>query len=113
MFSKKDSELVVQLPVFANGIAANIAKYQVSLPDANAMVSAVNDYLAKYSAWNDPATRTAATLEQKSASKASALGICRVFYRQIAGNVGISDADKVLIGVTPLNNTRTPRPCSQ
>ena len=37
-FSNKESELVVQLPVFANGIAADVALYQVTVPDAAACV---------------------------------------------------------------------------
>jgi hypothetical protein len=113
MFSRTESVLVEQLPVFANGILANYGVYQVTLPDANACVSAVNDFVAKRAVWLNPATRTIGSLEAKDASKASALGICRVFYRQIQGNVGISNEDKLLIGVTPLNNSRTRRNCSE
>src|SRR4051812_47034888 len=110
-FSNKESELVVQLPVFANGIRANNALYQVSIPDADACVAAANQFTADYTTWNDPATRTIGSFEQKRASKSSALGICRVFYGQIQRNNGISDADKLLINVTPLSNTRTRRDC--
>jgi hypothetical protein len=102
---------VVQPPVFANGIAANTALYQVTSADAATCVAAVNDCTAKYAVWNNPATRTIGSLEAKDASKASALGICRVFYGLIQRNVGISDENKLLIGVTPMNNSRTPRPC--
>lgn len=110
-FSHKESELVVQLPVFANGLAANVGLYQVTVPDAVACVSAADDFVAKYTVWNNPATRTIGSLEAKDASKASALGICRVFYRQIQINNGISNENKLLIGVTPLSNSRTRRNC--
>ena len=112
-FSQKESELVVQLPVFAAGIAANIALYQVSQADADAIAAAVDDFVEKHAAWNNPATRTIGTLEAKDAAKFAALGICRVFYRQVQVNQGISNESKLLIGVTPLNTARTRRNCPQ
>jgi hypothetical protein len=39
-FSDKESELVDELQVFANGLAANIGLYQVSQPDADTCVAA-------------------------------------------------------------------------
>jgi hypothetical protein len=110
-FSHREPELILQLPVFANGIAADNAKYQVSGPDSLAMVAAVDSFVLNYNTWHNPATRTEGALEAKLASKASALGICRVFYGLIQRNVGISDSDKVLIGVTPFSNTKTTRNC--
>src|SRR5688572_8803937 len=110
-FSRRESELVVQLPVFSDGIAANLGLYQVSAPDSGSISAAVQDFIAKYAIWNNPATRTVGTLEAKNASKSSALGICRVFYRQIQINNGISDEAKVLINVTPLSNAKTRRDC--
>jgi hypothetical protein len=110
-FSRKESVLVEQLPVFANGIAADIGLYQVSQPDSDAISAAVSEFLAKRAIWIAPSTRTPEALEEKDASKASALGICRVFYRQIQGNNGIADSAKVAIGVSPLNNSRTVRNC--
>src|SRR5687768_3352781 len=103
MFSQKEAVLVDQLNAFSGGISASPSLYQVSSPDAAAIAAAVEDFIQKRTAWNTPATHNPGSLEAKNASKASALGICRVFYRQIAANVGISDEDKVLIGVLPLN----------
>ena len=112
-FSNKESQLVIQLPVFADGIAANISLYQVTQPDSDAISAAVAEFVDKYAVWNNPATRTIGSLEAKSAAKASALGICRFFYRQIQINNGISNENKLVIGVTPLSNTRTRRNCPQ
>src|SRR5688572_21208651 len=103
MFSKKESVLVDELTAFSSGIFNDSAKYQVSGPDAATIQSAVQDFVLKRTIWNTPATRNIGTLEAKNASKSAALGICRVFYRQIAGNAGISDEDKLLIFVQPLN----------
>src|SRR4051812_30563307 len=110
-FSHREPELVVQLPVFANGIFANTGLYQVTVPDASACVAAADEFVLKWNVWNNPATRTAANLEAKNASKFSALSICRVFYRAIQLNNGISNEAKVDIGVVPLSNTRTNRNC--
>ena len=110
-FSNREPELVVQLPVFANGLANNTGLYQVSQPEADTCVSAVDEFVAKYNAWHNPATRTPGALEAKNASKFSALSVCRVFYRAIQLNNGISNEAKVEIGVTPLSNTRTDRNC--
>lgn len=112
-FSHREPELITQLPVFASGIAANIGLYQVSQPDSDAISTAVDEFVAKYTVWNNPATRTAGNLEAKNASKFSALSLCRVFYRAIQLNNGISNEAKVDIGVTPLSNTRTERNCPQ
>jgi hypothetical protein len=110
-FSKKESELITQLPTFANGIAANIGIYQVSQPEADTCVAAVEDFVAKYNAWHNPATRTPGALEAKNAALFSALSVCRVFYRAIQLNNGISNEAKVEVGVTPFSGVRVDRNC--
>jgi hypothetical protein len=110
-FSQKESELIDQLQVFANGLAANIGLYQVSQPDADTCVAAVDEFVAKRAVWVDPATKTPGALEGKNASKFSALSVCRIFYRAIQLNNGISNEAKVAIGVLPLSNTKTNRNC--
>ena len=101
-FSRKESELVVQLPVFADGIAANISLYQMTQPDSDAISAAVEEFVEKYTVWNNPATRTAGSLEAKDAAKFAALGICRVFYRQIQ----INDRDGEMLGLRGAHDTR-------
>jgi hypothetical protein len=112
-FPRKESELVVALPTFGNGIAANTALYQVGIPDSISIQAAVSDFLAARAVAVNPATRTVGSIDLKDAKMASALGICRVFYRQIQNNVGVSNDDKLLIGVTPLSTARTKRNCPQ
>jgi hypothetical protein len=112
MFSDREPQLVDELGVFSLGLVNDSALYQVSTADAAGVRAAVLDFIAKRNIWIDPAQRTVNSLDDKNASKASALGICRVFYRQIAGNIGISNAAKNAIGVKPLNNTKTRRNCT-
>jgi hypothetical protein len=110
-FSRREDELVLQLQTFADGISANPPLYQVGVPDAATIQAAVDQFIAARNVANNPATRNVGSIDTKDAKKASALGVCRVFYRQIQNNNGVSNDDKLLIGVMPFNNTRTPRPC--
>lgn len=110
-FSNRESVLVDELNVFAGGILLNYATYQMAQPDALTIRLAVDEFIAARAVAVNPATRTVGSIDIKLAKKASALGICRTFYRLIQSNNGVSNEDKLLIGVLPLNNTRTPRNC--
>ena len=112
-FSRKESELVDQLQVFADGIAANFGLYQVSQPDSDAISAAVDQFIAARNIAINPATRNVGSIDEKDAKKTSARGICGSFYRQIQNNNGITNEDKLLIGVLPFNPSRTPRNCPQ
>jgi hypothetical protein len=60
--------------------------------------------------WNEPATRTAATLEGEERFEVFGLSICRVFYRAIQLNNGHdSNEAKVAIVVLPLSNQDGPQ----
>jgi hypothetical protein len=112
-FSQKEPELANQLQVFAAGISANPALYLVTEPDALTIQNAVDAFLEALAVANNPATRNVGTIDEKEARKASALGVCRGFYRQIQNSSGVSNDAKLLIGVLPLNPTRTERKCPQ
>ena len=110
-FSNKESVLVDQLQAFAAGITADPGLYLLSEPDALTIQTAVDLFLAARVVANTPATRNVGSIDEKEAKKASALGVCRGFYRQIQNSSGISNEAKLLIGVLPLNPTRTKRDC--
>ena len=98
-FSRRESELADQLQVFADGIAANWSVYQVSQADANTISTAVAAFIDARAVAVNPATRNVGTIDLKDAKKASARGICASFYRLIQNNNGISNEDKLLIGI--------------
>jgi len=50
-------------------------------------------------------------VERKSQARAAAEARCRVVAQQIRLNAGVADADKVAIGVRPVNRTRTKINC--
>ena len=86
MFLDREPQLVDELNVFSLGLVNDSsAFYQVSTADAAGVRAAVLDFIAKRNIWIDPAQRTVNSLDDKNASKASALGLCRVFYRADPG----------------------------
>ena len=104
----EDSLALTWMQFFSAGIAANPALYGVSVADATAIGNAVNDFDATYQVAMDPATRTKVTVAAKDDARTSAEQICRQFATLIKYNAGISDPDKIAIGVRPVNTDRNP-----
>jgi hypothetical protein len=109
LFGRRDAEALADLQTFAQGIAAAPGTYQVSVADATAITNSVDAFAAGLADSRDPATRTKITVAVKDELRASCEQLCRQFSMLIKYNAGISDADKLAIGIKPVNNTRTPR----
>lgn len=103
-----DAGALAWMQVFSDGITANPGLYQLSAADASAIAAAVTAFDNAYSAVIDPATKTKVTVAEKDDSKTSALQICRQYALLIKNNAGISDPDKIAIGVRPVNPNRDP-----
>src|SRR3954467_14283354 len=108
-----EDALVLWMTGFRDGVSAGPATYYVSASDATLISSVVTAFINARTVANNESTRTKPNIELKDAALASADGVCRLFYGLIQRNAGISDADKIAIGVSPLNPNRTPRPCPQ
>jgi hypothetical protein len=108
-----EDELALWMTAFRDGINASPASYFVSDGDATTISNAVTAFINARTVANNETTRTKPNIELKDAALASADGVCRLFYGLIQRNAGISDADKIAIGVSPMNPNRTPRPCPQ
>jgi hypothetical protein len=93
---------------FAAGITASPATYGLSGADANAIQAAVDAYDAAYLLAVDPATRTAVTVNEKDTARNAAEQICRQYALIIKHDAGVTDADKIAIGVRPVNDQRDP-----
>jgi hypothetical protein len=104
----EDGNALTWMQVFSAGIAADPGKYGVSAADATAISNAVNDFDATYAIAMDPATRTKVSVAAKDDARTSAEQICRQFATLIKHNAGISDPDKIAIGVRPVNPDRNP-----
>lgn len=92
----------------ANGITADPALYMMTAAQAASLQGAVDDFVAAYQVAIEPATRTKATIIAKEDARSIAENLCRQYAMLIRQNAGIDDADKVNIGVRPLNPHREP-----
>jgi hypothetical protein len=105
-----DAEALAWMQTFSAGITASPATYNLVAADATAIAAAVSAFASAQAIAVDPATRTKVTVNQKDAARASAEELCRQYAAGIKVNAGISDANKIAIGVRPINPTRTPIP---
>jgi hypothetical protein len=87
--------------------------YLLSSPDAVTIAAAVEAFATALAVSSDPATRTAVTVAQKDDCRISAEQICRQYAILIKYNAGVSDPDKIAIGVRPVNPNREPINCPQ
>ena len=104
----REAEALAWMQTFAAGMTASPATYLVTASDALAITDAVNAFADAYSVTVDPATKTPVTVNIKDTAQASATQICRQYASLIKVNAGISDANKIAIGVRPVNNSRSP-----
>lgn len=104
----QDGLALTYMQTMSAGISADVAKYFVSVADSENLASAVSAYAAAYALAVDPATRTPVNIALKDETRNVAEQLCRSFAMQIKVNAGISDADKIAIGVRPVNPNRDP-----
>ena len=104
----RDTDALAWMLNFSTKITANPATYQVAVADAVAIANAVDAFDAALTIVQDPAQNTEVTIAAKDDARTSADQICRQFAALIKPNMGISDPDKISIGVPPPNNDRNP-----
>jgi len=104
----EDAAALSWMQVFSSGIAANPGLYQMSASEAAAITAAVGAFGTAYQLVVDPATKTKVTVAAKDDARESAEAICRQYAVLIKQNAGISDPDKIAIGVRPVNPNRDP-----
>jgi len=105
-----DAEALAWMETFSSGITASPATYNLVAADATAIAAAVASFSSAQSVAVNPATRTKVTVNERDVARASAEELCRQYAMLIKENAGISDANKIAIGVRPVNTTRTPIP---
>lgn len=97
---------------FAALITAGPATYGLVAGDATTIQNAADDYDAKLTLALDPGTRSPASIADKDASRMSLLGVARPYAIMIRNNAGVSDENKVALGLTipDRNPTQIPAP---
>jgi hypothetical protein len=98
---------------FAAGITANPALYLLTSANAASIQAVVDDFVAALTVSSNEATRTKATIIAKDDARSVAEALIRQYAMLIKDNAGITDADKVNIGVRPINPNREPIECPQ
>jgi hypothetical protein len=95
---------------FRTRITANPGLYGLAAGDAVAIAAICATWSAALVLVQNPATKTEVTVAAKDAAKAAALSLVRVYAQMIRRNVGVSNGDKVDLGLTIVDPTPTPVP---
>ena len=95
---------------FSTLISQDPQRYGLENSDATIIAQQYADYDASYQPVQTNATRTASAIAQKDATKASAIGSARVYARMIRANAGVTNQDKIDLGLHVPDPTRTPIP---
>lgn len=103
-----DAGALQWMQAFSGGITATPAVYGLSTSDAATIAASVDAFAGALAVATAPATRTKVTVAAKDTARNAAEQICRQFAMLIKFNDGVSDADKIAIGVRPVNPDRDP-----
>jgi hypothetical protein len=98
---------------FCNGINANPSWYMMSPAEGAALMRAYNEFDAAFLAATNPATRTRGTVAAKDDAHSILESLCRSYAGIIRLNRGITDGDKLGIGVRPINTSHRRRNAPQ
>lgn len=106
----KDSNLATWAANFAALTTANPALYGLDATSAAAIATANAAWQAAYTVITTPATKSVTTVAAKNTAKLSFISIARLYGRQISINPGVTNGDKLALGLNLPNNTPTPVP---
>lgn len=106
----KDVDFDAWLTNFSTLLTAAPTTYGLLAGDAVIVAGLQASWNAAYLLATTPSTRTPVTVADKDAEKVAALAGVRPYAQRIAANPGVTDMDKVAIGVTVRVTTRTPVP---
>src|SRR6476620_8179225 len=110
---REDAQFSIWCQHFAEGISANPSLYMLSAANAASIQSVVDQFVAAFMVATAEATRTKGNIILKDNARSVAESLCRQYAMLIKDNAGISDDDKVNIGVRPVNTSREPIECPQ
>lgn len=95
---------------FSTQISADPSQFGLSASDAAVIAGLQTDYAAIFNLVQSPLTRTPGLVTQKDAIKASAKASCRVYAQQIKANQGVTNQQKLQLGIHVNDPTKTPIP---
>lgn len=95
---------------FSTLVTAAPATYGLIAGDAVIIAAAVLAYTNALALATDPGTRTPATIAAKDSTRAAMEATCRPYAVGISRNLGVTNEDKIAVGVNLPTITRTPIP---
>ena len=110
---RKDSEAVGFILNFSQKLVDTPSVYFVSAAEAAIVLDAAQDFQAAFLALDNPANQNPVMTNLKDEKRAIAEQLVRKYGSLIKPNDGISNADKIAIGVPPPNFNRDPVLCPQ
>jgi hypothetical protein len=105
-----DAALRDWLTNFSALLTADPTRYGLDASDATVIAGHAAAYASAYQAVQAPSTRTSTGVAQKDAVKASAVASVRVYAQMIKANAGVSNDDKIALGVHVNDPTPSPIP---
>jgi hypothetical protein len=109
----KDADFLIWAQNFANNIGLNPGLYMLTAAQSDSISDAVTLFGAKFAIASNELTRTKQTVADKEDARAAVEPLLRQYAMQIKDNAGISDGDKINVGVRPVNTNREPIECPQ
>jgi len=106
----KDADLALWAQNFSDLITANPATYGLLPADAVAIAASNATWQAAFIVATNPATRTTVTIAAKNAAKVAFIALARTYGSQIRINPGVTNADKLDLGLNLPNNSPSPIP---
>ncbi len=95
--------------VFAANISSWPSSYMLAAAEAASIQKAVDSFVAKLAVAQNKLTRTRGTIADKDDARSIAEHLIRCYALLIKHNHGISDGDKLAIGVRPIRPSRQRR----
>jgi hypothetical protein len=104
----EDAQFSLWAQAYSNGISADPAKYMMTAAEAASIAGVVTSFVDALLVATTEATRTKGTVAAKDDARSICETLCRQYAMFIKDNTGITDQDKIDIGVRPLNPDREP-----
>lgn len=106
----KNADLYTWTQNYRDTVTATPAAFGLVSADVTAITNSANAFLASYDLANDPATRTPVSINAMNADKFSWKQLARTYSAQIRLNPGVTDANKLALGLNLPNFTPSPIP---
>ncbi len=96
---------------FSTNLNLNPALFMLTPAQAASIQGTVDTFVAKLASASNEATRTKTSIADKDDARSVCENMCRQYAIDIKNNEGITDGDKLAVGVRPINPDREPVDC--